>query len=1528
MKNAIKTCAMKALAAIALAFAALTAQAAYIAPGITINGTTPTKDGSYSGYTYQNGVFTLTTAGKTYELSGTDESGKVRVVVAANCTLELRSLNLDLHNVEHSWSDPFAGVPISLSGNVQVTVKTVSTSYLYAGKASPGLCVEYGQSVILQSVSENYLAVYAGFPGAPAIGGPKKGSCGNIIIEGVVKAFGGAQGTGIGSGAEGSGGSIVVKANANVYAEGRYPAPAIGAGFLSTGTMNIDILGGNVKAIQYSGYAAAIGTGYRAQGVCNISISGGSVQASVEAGDSGAGIGNGYDSTTETTIRISGGRVSAFGGGLSAGIGGGESSATPNIVISGGTVNAEGDADYAKTMDIGAGKDARTTGSTVVTGGSVKLLSGKGNLVTQDGTALNCITVKGLPANSSVDVSLTTSKGAYGGDAFYTSWDSTSGGALWLWVPPANYIDKLYVDGVRYDVDVSSGNADATKWQPPPPANDNFADAEVISGASGRVVGDNTAATMEGDLKDLNGYNADLGGSVWYSWTAPASGAVSFLVAHDEPPSYSMDVAVYSGNSRTSLLGHGSANQSTPDDMGYWGTYAFFNAEKGTTYKIHVAHGYYGCAGAFTLMWDYFTPGDWDVKINEDGTAKIGFKGGYYRSGAVTIPATIFGCAVKTVEKNGFLDATEITSVTIPEGVKTIGASAFNGCTSLARVDLPSTLRTIGEKAFNGCAALESISLPPGVGTIRAGAFARCSALKAVAVPNIVVLYDATFGYCDSLKTVTLPEGLTSIDTIAFIGCALESIVIPASVTRLGSGAFNDCSALKQVVYLGNLPQAASNIYKNTPADLVSYVPEGDDTWADALTAGTWRGCAIQSGLPEMVTMTFDANGGQVSPTSVTTVKGGDVGIPTPTRTGYEFDGWWTAKSGGGLVVPIGVLTVQLSGNLSCFAHWKPAGGQSYKVTFGKNGGTGGDNYVTATYGAAMPTPRTAPTLSGWTFAGYWDTLALDEKGNAKGKQYYDGSMKSVRAWDKTSATTLWAKWTNKVTFGKNGGTGGDSYVTCTKGQPMPKRKMPTKSGYAFSGYWTSTGAGGVKYYNADGTSARVWDKSGSVTLWAKWAAAAVNGKVTFGKNGGTGGDDYVTATYGKAMPTPRTAPKQSGWTFAGYWDTLAQDEQGNPKGKQYYDANMKSVRNWDKKGATTLWAKWTNKVTLGKNGGTGGDSYVTCTKGQPMPKRTMPTWSSYAFMGYWAMTSAGAVKYYDIDGTSAHVWDMPGSVTLWAKWAVPAACKVTLGKNGGTGGDSYVTATTGQPMPAPRTAPKRTGWTFAGYWDTLACDAKGNPKGKQYYDANMKSVRRWDKTTAGTLWAKWTVRVKLGKNGGTGGDDYVTVTYNQPFPKRAMPKKSGYRFGGYYVSASSKTGQCYNADGTGTSTMKWTTGGTPTVWALWTKTGSCVELPVAAARSVAIGAVSAEGTIPAGLYSGVLADGSGSFWLALDEPVEGFGRTAYLYVASVNGVLEAECTVEEPDGLLILTTEDGEIFAVDPAAASQLTAWAESDIL
>ncbi|MEG1687783.1 MAG: InlB B-repeat-containing protein, partial [Angelakisella sp.] len=46
-------------------------------------------------------------------------------------------------------------------------------------------------------------------------------------------------------------------------------------------------------------------------------------------------------------------------------------------------------------------------------------------------------------------------------------------------------------------------------------------------------------------------------------------------------------------------------------------------------------------------------------------------------------------------------------------------------------------------------------------------------------------------------------------------------------------------------------------------------------------------------------TITFDANGGSVSPASGTTTDGKLASLPTPTQSGYTFDGWFTAASGG-----------------------------------------------------------------------------------------------------------------------------------------------------------------------------------------------------------------------------------------------------------------------------------------------------------------------------------------------------------------------------------------------------------------------------------------------------------------------------------------------------------------------------------------------------------------------------------------------------------------------------------------------------
>ncbi|MDR1135656.1 MAG: S-layer homology domain-containing protein, partial [Clostridiales Family XIII bacterium] len=76
------------------------------------------------------------------------------------------------------------------------------------------------------------------------------------------------------------------------------------------------------------------------------------------------------------------------------------------------------------------------------------------------------------------------------------------------------------------------------------------------------------------------------------------------------------------------------------------------------------------------------------------------------------------------------------------------------------------------------------------------------------------------------------------------------------------------------------------------------------------------------SGVTEGVPVTFNANGGNVSVTSAGTGANGELyALPTPTRTGYRFNGWFTASRGGGPVTTDYVFTEAAT----IYAHWTGA---------------------------------------------------------------------------------------------------------------------------------------------------------------------------------------------------------------------------------------------------------------------------------------------------------------------------------------------------------------------------------------------------------------------------------------------------------------------------------------------------------------------------------------------------------------------------------------------------------------------------
>jgi Calcineurin-like phosphoesterase len=127
-----------------------------------------------------------------------------------------------------------------------------------------------------------------------------------------------------------------------------------------------------------------------------------------------------------------------------------------------------------------------------------------------------------------------------------------------------------------------------------PPANDMFANPQVLLGAKDSVTGNNTGATKEAGEPNHAG-NAG-GASVWFRWTAPGNSPVSFDTSGS---GFDTLLAVYTGSSVGSLTGVASNDDVSKQD---YTSKVTFNPSAGTTYQIAV-DGYNKAMGAITLHW-------------------------------------------------------------------------------------------------------------------------------------------------------------------------------------------------------------------------------------------------------------------------------------------------------------------------------------------------------------------------------------------------------------------------------------------------------------------------------------------------------------------------------------------------------------------------------------------------------------------------------------------------------------------------------------------------------------------------------------------------------------------------------------------------------------------------------------------------------------------------------------------------------------------------------------------------------------
>ena len=254
-------------------------------------------------------------------------------------------------------------------------------------------------------------------------------------------------------------------------------------------------------------------------------------------------------------------------------------------------------------------------------------------------------------------------------------------------------------------------------------------------------------------------------------------------------------------------------------------------------------------------------------------------------------------------------------------------------------------------------------------------------------------------------------------------------------------------------------------------------------------------------------TLAFDGNGGKASESSRTVQYGSQYGtLPTATRTGYAFQGWYTARSGGSQVSS---STTMEAANTTVYAHWTV---NTYTVSFDSNGGSAVASQ-SVRYGSKATQPAN-PTRAGHTFQGWYTA-------RSGGSKYDFGTAV-------TGDVTLYAHWSVNsytLTFDGNGGKPSEASRTVAYGGQYGSLPTATRTGYAFQGWYTARD-GGTK------VSPSTTMGAADTTLYARWSVNSYT--VSFDSDGGSN-VPAQKVRYGSKASRPAD-PTRAGHTFQGWY--------------------------------------------------------------------------------------------------------------------------------------------------------------------------------------------------------------------------------------------------------------------------------------------------------------------------------------------------------------------------------------------------------
>ena len=567
------------------------------------------------------------------------------------------------------------------------------------------------------------------------------------------------------------------------------------------------------------------------------------------------------------------------------------------------------------------------------------------------------------------------------------------------------------------------------------------------------------------------------------------------------------------------------------------------------------------------------------------------------------------------------------------------------------------------------------------------------------------------------------------------------------------------------------------------------------------------------------VTVTFNANGGSVSTTSKVVTYPGTYGtLPTPTRPGHVFKGWYTAAIGGTSITPTsGVIGGHPH---TLYAQWTVTTTYSLAVNGTLDGGTATTNLADyVTFDVSIDGSMVANDVSSFSAGEYvYGTKYTVSDVRPKTGYTFTG-FANAGAGELTANTTVSLKISSNsytVTLDPNGGTNNASYtgpLTVTYNKTTNNnisQYAPERAGYTFAN-WLPSATGGNAVYSSTGkynyyssspywTSGGAWKYTDSITVYATWTPN--NYTITFDGNGGSVSETSRVVQYDSlyekdvANNTTRDfpIPTRTGYVFAGWYTAASGGTSVESKDKVVTAQNH------------TLYARWVEEnyiVAFDQQGATTlGTTNVTASYAKSMPTPiTLPVKeytvifnatggtsdksalkATHTFNGYFTQAYGQGVQYYTSTGASARNWDKTTDTILYASWTEKS---ITL------------------------PSATRTGYTFLGWYADVNGDEFIGFAGDTYTPTEY--------ITLYALWSANGYTVTLSHpNATTQGTTSVAVIYDAAMPKISIPKRSykvtfnantgycnttfimaNYIFGGYFTGTNGSGTQYYNGDGT-----------------------------------------------------------------------------------------------------------------------------------